>query len=102
MKIPSKYLAFTLLCLFLLPASLSAQSNTTPPTPEEAKKFIDQAEQDLFDLGVKASRAGWVQENFITVDTEAIAADANERANTAATNYAKQAHRFDHVQLSPE
>ena len=103
MKILSKCLALLPLCFIFLPASLDAQSNATPPaTPEEAKKFIEQAEQNLFELGVKANRAGWVQENFITVDTEALAADANEQANTAATNYAKQAHRFDNVQLSPE
>src|SRR2546422_4467942 len=40
------------------------------------------SEQQLFDLGVKASRAGWVQENFITDDTEQIAAEAGEAANT--------------------
>jgi peptidyl-dipeptidase A len=72
------------------------------PTPEEAKKFIEQAEQDLFDLQVKAARADWVQKNFITDDTEAIAADAEEIVNTAATKYAKQAHRFDHLSLPPE
>src|SRR2546422_5211282 len=60
------------------------------------------SEQQLFDLGVKASRAGWVQENFITDDTEQIAAEAGEAANTAATKYAKEAHRFDGLQLSPE
>ncbi len=83
-------------------AQVQSSTNAPPSTPEEAKKFIETAEQRLFDLGVKAQRASWVQENFITVDTEQIAADANEEANTAATQYAKQAHRFDHVQLSPE
>ncbi|HEX8872107.1 MAG TPA: M2 family metallopeptidase [Candidatus Acidoferrum sp.] len=72
------------------------------PTAEEAKAFIEGAEATLFELGVKASRAAWVQENFITDDTEAIAADAGEVANTAAAKYAKQAHRYDGVQLSPE
>src|SRR5215471_18690661 len=70
--------------------------------PEEAQKFIEKAENDLFDLGVKAQRAGWVQENFITEDTEQIAADAGEVANTAAAKYAKEAHRFDGLKLSPE
>jgi len=79
-----------------------SQSADAPATPEEAQKFIETAEQRLFDLNNKSSRASWVQENFITVDTEQIAADANEEWNTAATQYAKQAHRFDHVQLSPE
>src|SRR5260370_19412694 len=63
-------------------------------TTAEAQKFIEEAEERLFDLGVKASRAGWVQENFITDDTEQIAAEAGEAANTPATKYAKEAHRF--------
>lgn len=75
---------------------------STPPTVEEARKFIEEAEQNLFDLGIKAGRAAWVQENFITDDTEAIAADLGEVANTAATKYAKEAHRFDSLQLPPE
>jgi peptidyl-dipeptidase A len=72
------------------------------PTPEEAKRFIEHAEQELFQLGLKAERAEWVAKNFITDDTEAIAADADETLNTAATKYAKEAHRLDHVTLEPE
>jgi peptidyl-dipeptidase A len=80
-----------------------AQSPTNAPlSPEEAQKFIESAEQRLFDLGVKAARASWVQENFITLDTEQIASDANEAANTAATRFAKQAHHFDKLSLPPE
>src|ERR1700760_2499187 len=67
---------------------------TGTPTPEDARKFIDAAEQNLFDLGLKASRASWVQENFITDDTEQLAADAGEALNTAATKTAKEAHRY--------
>jgi peptidyl-dipeptidase A len=100
-------------CVFaglLLAGGIAAQagpaekgaSKKAPPTTVEAQKFIEDAEQRLFDLGVKASRAGWVQENFITDDTEQIAAEAGEEANTAAAKYAKEAHRYDAVALSPE
>ena len=83
--------------------SLSALAQTVPakPTVEEATKFINDAEQRLLDLGIKASRASWVAENFITDDTEQISADANEILNTASTNYAKEAHRFDQLELPP-
>jgi peptidyl-dipeptidase A len=83
------------------PAAKDAGKNA-PPTAAEAQKFIEDAEQRLFDLGVKASRTAWVQENFITDDTEQIAAEAGEEANTAAAKYAKEAHRYDAVSLSPE
>jgi peptidyl-dipeptidase A len=72
------------------------------PTAAEARKFIEDAEQRLFELGVKGSRAAWVQENFITDDTEQIAAEASEAANTAAAKYAKEAHRYDGVKLPPD
>jgi len=93
---------FLVVVCLAVAASPSLAQNNAPPTPQEAEKFILHAEQDLFDLGVRASRAGWVYDNFITDDTEQIAADAGEIANTAATKYAKEAHRFDQVQLSPE
>lgn len=72
------------------------------PTAQEAQEFIEKAEKELLDLGLKAGRAGWVQENFITEDTEQIAADASEALNTASVKYAKQAHRFDALTLPPE
>jgi peptidyl-dipeptidase A len=99
-----KWMAVAFLCSGISAGMARPQSRTTapPPTPEEAKKFIEDAEQRLFDVGVKAGRAAWVQQNFITVDTEQIAADAGEEANTLATKYAKEAHRFDKVALSPE
>ena len=83
-------------------AGLARGQAKAAPTPEEAKKFIEDAEERLLDLNVKLNRATWVQENFITVDTEQLAADADEEANTASTKYAKEAHRFDQVHLSPE
>ena len=82
------------------PAQDSGKKGT--PSAAEAQKFIEDAEKQLFDLSVKASRAAWVQENFITDDTEQIAAEAGEVLNTASTRYAKEAHRFDGVALPPE
>ena len=93
-------LAAAIFCSALAASITPAQSSS--PTPADAQKFIESAEQRLFDLGIKAQRAAWVQENFITIDTEQIAADAGEEANTAATQYAKEAHRFDKVALAPE
>jgi len=46
------------------------------PTVAEAEAFVKKAEERLLELWVKSERASWVQSNFITDDTEAIAADA--------------------------
>jgi peptidyl-dipeptidase A len=94
--------SLTLLIFSAHPPPLLAQTGKAKPTVEEATKYVNDAEQNLLDLGVKASRASWVAENFITDDTEQISADANEILNTASTKYAKEAHRFDGLQLPPE
>ncbi len=74
-------------------------SKTTAPTAAEAEKFVAAAEKELFELGLKAQRASWVQENFITDDTERIAADANDDLTAAGTRLATQAVRFDGLKL---
>jgi peptidyl-dipeptidase A len=71
------------------------------PTPEEARKFIDDVEQKLLVLGVDSGRADWVKSTYITDDTETIAAKLDERAIAATVEYAKQSTRFDGVQLDP-
>jgi peptidyl-dipeptidase A len=43
-----------------------------------------------------------VQENFITDDTEEIAADANQELTAFSAEMSKEAHDFDAVKLSPE
>jgi peptidyl-dipeptidase A len=80
-------------------ASSSAQRGE--PTAAEADAFIADAEEHLSELGIKAARAAWVQENFITDDTEQIAADAGNEITMLTVKYAKEAHRFDHLKLSP-
>ena len=99
---PKCIILFLLVFAFVFTAQPQSSATADSPTPEQAKHFIEFAEQHLFDLSIRASRASWVEENFITQDTEQIAADANEVLNTAATRYAKDAHRFDFVKLSPE
>jgi peptidyl-dipeptidase A len=76
-------------------------NTTLAPTEREAQAFLDDAESRLFDISVKASRASWVQENFITDDTEQIAADLGEQANTLSAELAKKAARFDGLKLPP-
>jgi peptidyl-dipeptidase A len=71
-------------------------------TPEEARKFINDAEQKLLLLGVDSARADWIKSTYITDDTEAIAAKLDEKAIAATVAYAKQATRFDGLKLDAE
>ncbi len=78
--------------------------STTKPaaTAVNAEKFIQEAEKQLAEMSVKANRAQWVQSNFITDDTEALAADANEQVIAATTKFALQARTFDGQKLPTE
>ena len=97
--------ATSLAVLLACSLTLSAQSTTSKPkhpaTSAGAKAFLAEVDRELLKLINNAQRASWVQSTFITVDTETMAAQANEALVTAATNYAKEAFRFDKVQVSP-
>ena len=86
----------------LAPISVSAQPPRTAPTPAEAQAFMDHAETDLLALASEAQRATWVQETYITDDTEAIASKANERLALRANEIVIAARRFDKLQLPPK
>jgi peptidyl-dipeptidase A len=66
---------------------------------QNAAAFTDSAEAVLYDLGVRAGRASWVQSNFITHDTEILAAEANERAIAASVALAKGAADYKGLDL---
>ena len=97
--------AAALLLLFAAwgPAEMAAQAPAAkPPTAEEAKQFVDAAEQHLLKLWIDAGRADWVKSTYITDDTETIAALMNEKSIAAAVDYAKKATRFDGMTLPAE
>jgi peptidyl-dipeptidase A len=72
------------------------------PSAESATKFIDEAEKKGFDIALESARASWVQENFITEDTEALSAKSNQRAIDFGVQLAKEAATFDGVTLPEE
>ena len=79
-----------------------ASAKKAVPAVAEAKRFLDAAEQRYFELANKAQRAQWVQENFITDDTEEIGAEANQELNAFSAEMSKKGHRFDGLKLPPE
>ena len=87
-------------CLLGALATLASAADPKA-TPEEARRFINDAEQKLMVLGVDASRADWIKSTYITDDTEALAAKLDERAIAATVDYAKKATRFDGLKLDP-
>jgi peptidyl-dipeptidase A len=82
--------------------AMNAYAQNAAPTAAEAQEFMNKAEAQLSDLGTKVQRASWVQENFITDDTQAMAADAIDEVTAVTTQLVEQAKRFDGLTLSPE
>ena len=87
-------------CSCFLAAAVTAMP-ATPPL-KDAQAFMDRAESDLLELGIAGSRAQWVQETYITEDTEAIGAEATERIIGRTTELYNQSKRFDSLNLPPE
>jgi peptidyl-dipeptidase A len=72
------------------------------PTVDEARAFLDKANAELLALGNEAQRAQWVQETYITDDTEALAAKGNERYLTRQNELVIAARRFKDLKLPPD
>ncbi|MGH9753884.1 MAG: M2 family metallopeptidase, partial [Blastocatellia bacterium] len=68
----------------------------------DAETFIKEAEKRYLDVTIKENRASWVQSNFITDDTETIAAEAKENQIATIKELADQSRQFDGLQLSPD
>ena len=80
-------------------ASFGCSPRASAPSAADAKTFLDTASETTLKLGVDAGRAGWVQETYITDDTELLSAQANQAANDAGARFAKEATKFDHVDV---
>ena len=88
--------------VLLCAAMSSAPVAKKAPTVAEAKAFVDGAEAKLLALAVDASRNAWIQNTYITHDSEVLAAQANERLIAAGVDYAKRATRYDRLKLPEE
>ena len=97
---PARRTALLLPCLLsvLLVAVPLAQAQSAP-TAAEAEAFMKAANERLMEVFVKAERANWVVSNFITDDTEAMAADAARERIAVTMELAAQATRFDKLEL---
>jgi peptidyl-dipeptidase A len=87
------------LALSIAVVTAGCQASTAAPTAQDAKQFLDEVNTTFDRLWLEASRAGWVAQNFITKDTEAMDARATQAASDASSRFAKQAVRFDPVDV---
>src|SRR5438876_7210726 len=68
--------------------TVSCARSPTPaaPTAAAAKAFLDTVNQTMLKLGVAQNQAGWVQQNFITDDTEALASRISTTTTPSAAS----------------
>ncbi len=86
------------------PAPRPAEADARPPaaaapTADEARAFVAGVDTDLRRLWVASSRASWVAQNFITDDSEALSAGAEEASMEYLSRTIKAATRFDGLTL---
>lgn len=71
----------------------------TEPTAADARRFLDESQARLAELYEKSARAAWVQSNFITYDTQVMAAEASSEVIGEVVRLAKEATKYDHLDL---
>jgi len=69
---------------------------------DEARGFLREVNDTVLKLGTEAGQAGWIYSTYITPDTEALNARANQALIEAVARFAKQAARFDNLQVSAD
>ncbi len=73
-----------------------------PATADGARAFVEAAEAELLQLNINAERAQWVNATYITDDTEILAANAAGALIGRNVELAKEAIRFDGLELDGE
>jgi len=88
--------------LFCLAFAAVLEAQTKQQTVAEAEQFMNKAEARLAELSVKGNQANWIHENFITDDSEAIAASVNDEITAVTTELVEQAKRYDGLKMPPD
>ena len=97
-------MAMKIVCTYILSSLVCAAIAVCSPVPTvaDAQAFMDKAEAELLVLSNEGQQAGWVQETYITPDTEALSARALERSIARTTELVEQSKQFDALTLPPE
>ena len=90
--------------VFALALSIAACGDAAPPasTTPDADAFLKEVNATMLALGKEAGQASWVYSTYITDDTEALNAKANQKYIEAIAKYAKDAAKFNGANVSPD
>lgn len=79
----------------------STQTIPTVLTKQDAQSFLDATEKEKIALALSNNRAAWIYSNFITEDTSALAAQADQKSTEASVRFAMKAAEFDAIDVTP-
>ena len=91
--------ALNLIACSQAPTSTNLNSVDSTLTVQEAKEFLEKAEQEIVELSAFASKIYWVQANFITEDTNSLAAMEGAQAAKLSTRLANEAKLYNDTSL---
>jgi peptidyl-dipeptidase A len=91
-----------LLALLVPLGCATSKAAAVPSTPEGARAFVATLNKDLKELWAHQMQTDWVKETYITDDTEALSAKANEAVLAYTSQAILTAARFDGLALDPD
>jgi peptidyl-dipeptidase A len=84
-------------------ASLPEPVAPAPLTAADAEAFVAEVDGGLREVWTRSARAAWINQNFLTEDTDSLSAEAEQEVMEYVAKTIKQATRFDGVAgISPE
>lgn len=93
-----RHLASLLLLGVLVTPATSGAADTAAPG-EEASDFLARAEASFLAAAIDAERASWVNQTYLTEDTDALASSAEQAMIAVTVSLAKEAARYDELEL---
>jgi peptidyl-dipeptidase A len=91
-----------LVVAFLAFAPNAHAAKTKPPSAAEATNFVAAAEKEIAELNEEGSRIGWINATYINFDSDWLSAKFGAKATESAVRLAKEAARFNGVNVAPD
>jgi len=83
----------------IAPETTAETKTETAPTVQDAEQFLQAAEAEIVKLSMSAAKIYWINSNFITQDSNWLAAKVGEEAGLLSTRLANEAKRFNDLDL---
>lgn len=87
-------------------SSAPKQQASTPAAPqataEDAKKFLEDAQEEVRKLSLPASKAAWAYQTYINQDTAGVSAYLSEKLSSRLSEIAKESAKFNAVEVDAD